>query len=57
MELYSLGIIKGAAVVADRRKLGGEEVSRPFLSGGYFEFASDGILEGVGPGEVDPIVI
>ena len=51
IEGYSVGFLKCVALVADVRKLGGDEVSGPVLSGGPFEGASDGNREGSGPGE------
>ena len=57
MEGYTVGLLKGVAVVADRIKLGCEEGAGTVLPGEHFEGASDGNLEGVGTGEGDPLGI
>ena len=47
MEGYDVEFLIGVAVFAVRRILGGEKGACSFLSGGYFEDACDGNLEGV----------
>ena len=48
--------LKGVAVVVDRSIIWGDEGVDSVLLGGYFEGTSDGNLEGVGPGNGDPLV-
>ena len=55
MEGHSVGFLIGVAEVLVRSMLGGDEGSGSVLSGGPFEGASDGNLEGVGIVEGDPI--
>ena len=55
--LSVVGFLKGVSVVAVRIRLGGDKGSGSVLSGGSFEGDSDGNLESVGPGEVDPLVV
>ena len=54
-EVYAVGLLIGIAVVAVRSVLGGDEGSGSVLSGGSFEDARDGNIEGVRPGEGDPL--
>ena len=55
MEGYDIGFLKGVAVVSVRSRIGGDKGARSVLSCGSFESASYSNLEGVGPGEVDPL--
>ena len=55
-EELALGCLKGVAVVVDRSIIWGDEGVGSVLLGGYFEGTSDGNLEGVGPGNGDPLV-
>ena len=56
MEGYYIVLFKSVSVVAYRRKLGGEKGEGPVSHSGYFEGDSDVNIEGVGPGEGDPMV-
>ena len=54
-EESDLGLLKSVSVVVDRSILGGDEGSGSVLSGRSFDGNCDGILEGVRPGEGDPL--
>ena len=55
MEGYAVVFLIGVAIVAVRIILGGDKVAGSVLSIGYFEFACGGNLDGVRPGEGDPL--
>ena len=52
---YYVGSLIGIAVVVGRRITRGDERSGSVLIGGSFEHACDVNLEGVRPGEGDPL--
>ena len=55
LEGYAVGFLKGVALAVLISILGGDKGAGSVLSGGYFEGSCYGNIEGVSPGEGDPL--